>query len=164
MPSIMSLYVKSFKTSPPKYCRAFSSYYFSDIKEQFLLDFAIWIKEAGIKNSNKNGMPVKLRRLRAICNYAYKKDMYGVNMEAFNSLGDDIKLVETTSGAASEKSMEKIANIDRTLFSKREQLHLGMFLFIYYTVAWSMSMSATRHGIWCMKTKSSTNTSSFRKP
>lgn len=116
-----------------KYGRAFSSYYFSDITEQFLLDFAFWIKESGIRNGNKGGLPGKLRRLRAICNYAYKEGMYGVNMEAFNCLGDDIKWAETTSRAASEKSMEKIANIDRTLFSKREQLHLDLFLFSYYT-------------------------------
>lgn len=116
-----------------KYGRAFSSYYFSDITEQFLLDFAFWIKETGIKNGNKGGLPGKLRRLRAICNYAHKEGMYGVNMEAFNCLGDDIKWAETTSRAASEKAMEKIANIDRSLFSKREQLHLDLFLFSYYT-------------------------------
>lgn len=116
-----------------KYGRAFSTYYFSDITEQFLLDFAFWIKEQGIRNGNKAGLPSKLRRLRAICNYAHKEGMYGVNMEAFQVLGDDIKWGETTSRAASEKAIEKIANIDRTLFSTREQLHLDLFLFSYYT-------------------------------
>lgn len=116
-----------------KYGRAFSSYYFSDITEQFLLDFAFWIKEQGIRNGNKAGLPSKLRRLRAICNYAHKEGMYGVNMDAFKVLGDDIKWGETTSRAASEKSIEKIANIDRTLFSTREQLHIDLFLFSYYT-------------------------------
>lgn len=116
-----------------KYGRAFSSYYFPDITEQFLLDFAFWIKEAGIKNGNKGGLSSKLRRLRAICNYACKEGMYGVDMEAFKCLGDDIKWPETTSRAASEKAMEKIADIDRSLFSKREQLYLDLFLFSYYT-------------------------------
>ncbi len=74
-----------------KYGKAFSSYYFADITEQFLLDFAFWIKEQGIRNGNKGGLTSKLRRLRAICNYAYKEGMYGVNMEAFNVLGNDIK-------------------------------------------------------------------------
>ena len=94
-----------------KYDRAFSSYYFIDITEQFLLDYAFWIKETGIKNGNKGGLTTKLRRLRAICNYAYK----------------------TTSKAVSDKVIEKIANIDRTLFSPKEQLHLDLFLFSYYT-------------------------------
>lgn len=59
-----------------KYDRAFSSYYFIDITEQFLLDYAFWIKERGIRNGNKGGLTGKLRKLRAICNYAYKEGMY----------------------------------------------------------------------------------------
>ena len=74
-----------------KYNRSFSSYFFSDITEQFLLDFSFWIKAQGIKNGNKAGLTNKLRRLRAVCNYAKKQEMYGVNMDAFLCLGDDIK-------------------------------------------------------------------------
>lgn len=116
-----------------KYGKAFSSYFFTDITEQFLLDFAFWIKEQGIREGNKGGLTSKLRRLRAVCNYAKKQEMYGVNMDAFLCLGDDLKWPETTSKAVSDKVIEKIANIDRTLFSKKEQLHLDLFLFSYYT-------------------------------
>lgn len=115
------------------YGKAFSTYFFTDITEHFLLDFAFWIKEQGIRNSNKGGLTSKLRRLRAVCNYAKKQEMYGVNMDAFLCLGDDIKWPETTSKAVSDKVIEKIANIDRTLFTKKEQLHLDLFLFSYYT-------------------------------
>lgn len=116
-----------------KYNKAFSSFFFTDITEQFLLDFAFWIKEQGIREGNKGGLTSKLRRLRAVCNYAKKQEMYGVNMDAFLCLGDDLKWPETTSKAVSDKVIEKIANIDRTLFSKKEQLHLDLFLFSYYT-------------------------------
>ena len=116
-----------------KYGKAFSSYFFTDITEQFLLDFAFWIKEQGIREGNKGGLTSKLRRLRAVCNYAKKQEMYGVNMDAFECLGDDLKWPETTSKAVSDKVIDKIANIDRTLFSKKEQLHLDLFLFSYYT-------------------------------
>ena len=116
-----------------KYGKTFSSYFFQDITEQFLLDLAFWIKEQGIKNGNKGGLPQKLRLLRAVCNYANKLGMYGVNMAAFECLGNDIKWPETTSKAISAKSMNKIAAIDRTLLTKREQLHLDLFLFSYYT-------------------------------
>ena len=116
-----------------KYSKAFSTYFFTDITEQFLLDFAFWIKEQGIRNGNRGGLTSKLRRLRAVCNYARKQEMYGVNMDAFLCLGDDIKWPETTSRAVSDKIIEKIADIDRTLFSKKEQLHLDLFLFSYYT-------------------------------
>lgn len=116
-----------------KYNKAFSSFFFTDITEQFLLDFAFWIKEQGIREGNKGGLTSKLRRLRAVCNYAKKQEMYGVNMDAFLCLGDDLKWPETTSKAVSDKVIEKIANIDRTLFSKKEQLHFDLFLFSYYT-------------------------------
>lgn len=116
-----------------KYDKSFSSYFFTDITEQFLLDFAFWIKERGIRDGNRGGLTSKLRRLRAVCNYAKKQEMYGVNMDAFLCLGDDIKWPETTSKAVSDKVIEKIADIDRTLFSKKEQLHLDLFLFSYYT-------------------------------
>lgn len=116
-----------------KYNRSFSSYFFADITEQFLLDFSFWTKEQGIRNGNKAGLTHKLRLLRAVCNYAKKQEMYGVNMDAFLCLGDDIKWPETTSKAVSDKVIEKIANIDRTLFTKKEQLHLDLFLFSYYT-------------------------------
>ena len=33
-----------------KYEKAFSSYFFTDITEEFLLDFAFWLKERGIRN------------------------------------------------------------------------------------------------------------------
>lgn len=116
-----------------KYNKAFSTYFFADINEQFLLDFSFWIKEQGIRNGNKAGLPHKLRLLRAICNYARKQEMYGVDMEAFACLGDDIRWPETTSKAVSDKVIEKIANVDRTLFTAKENLHLDLFLFSYYT-------------------------------
>lgn len=116
-----------------KYNKAFSTYFFADINEQFLLDFSFWIKEQGIRNGNKGGLTHKLRLLRAVCNYARKQEMYGVDMEAFACLGDDIRWPETTSKAVSDKVIEKIANVDRTLFTAKENLHLDLFLFSYYT-------------------------------
>lgn len=35
--------------------------------------------------------------------------------------------------SSSETVIAKIANVDRTLFTKKEQLHLDLFLFSYYT-------------------------------
>lgn len=116
-----------------KYDRAFSSYFFQDITEQFLLDFSFWIKQRGIENGNKGGLTSKLRRFRAVCNYAKKEGMYGVNMKAFEILGNDIKWPETTSKAVPSQVIDKIAKIDRSLFTKKEQLHLDLFLFSYYT-------------------------------
>lgn len=116
-----------------KYNRALSTYYFKDITETFLLDFAFSIKEQGLKNGNRAGLTSKLRLLRAICNAAVKEGMYGASIEIFNCLGNDIKIPETTSKAVADTTIAKIENIDRTLFTKKEQMYLDLFLFSYYT-------------------------------
>ena len=50
------------------------TYFFTDITEEFLLDFAFWLKERGIRNGNKAGLTHKLRLLRAVCRLAEKKE------------------------------------------------------------------------------------------
>lgn len=115
-----------------KYNRALSTYYFKDITEDFLLDFAFFIKEQGIKKGNKAGLTSKLRLLRAICNVAVKENMYGASIEIFKCLGNDINLPETTSKAVADTTIAKIENIDRTLFTKKEKMYLDLFLFSYY--------------------------------
>lgn len=116
-----------------KYNRALSTYYFKDITETFLLDFAFSIKEKGIKNGNRAGLTSKLRLLRAICNVAVKEGMYGASIEIFKCLGNDINIPETNSKAVADTTIAKIENIDRTLFTKKEQMYLDLFLFSYYS-------------------------------
>lgn len=115
------------------YNRSFSSYYFKEINERFLLDYTLYIQKIGIENGNKGGLTQKLRRLRATCRYAEKQGIYGVDMKAFECLGDNIKWGATTSKATSAVVLAKLEDIDRSLFSKKEQLHLDLFLFSYYT-------------------------------
>lgn len=115
------------------YNRSFSSYYFKEINERFLLDYTLYIQKVGIKNGNKGGLTQKLRRLRATCRYAEKQCIYGVDMKAFECLGDNIKWEPTTSKATSHMVLEKLEAVDRSLFSQKEQLHLDLFLFSYYT-------------------------------
>lgn len=115
------------------YNRSFSSYYFKEINERFLLDYVLYIQKVGIENGNKGGLTQKLRRLRATCRYAEKQGIYGVDMKAFECLGDNIKWGPTTSKATSHVALEKLEVVDRSLFSKKEQLHLDLFLFSYYT-------------------------------
>ena len=99
-----------------KYDRAFSSYFFQDITEQFLLDFSFWIKQRGIENGNKGGLTSKLRRFRAVCNYAKKEGMYGVNMKAFEILGNDIKWPETTSKAVPSQVIDNKFNLSKIVY------------------------------------------------
>ena len=59
--------------------------------------------------------------------------MYGVRLDAFECLGDDIKWPETTSKAVPEKVINKLVSIDRTLFTEKENFCIDLFLFSYYT-------------------------------
>lgn len=115
-----------------QYCQSLSSFYFKDIGEQFLLDYMMYIRKRGIENGNKGGLTSKLRLLRAICRHAEKMGIYGVDMTAFDCLGDNLKWPETTSKAVSYQTIRRLEYIDRSLFSEKEQLYLDLFLFSYY--------------------------------
>lgn len=115
------------------YGKSLSSYFFKDIDAKFLTDYAFYLKRRGAENGNQGCLVTHLRMLRALCNYAAKLGMPGAGITAFDSLGDMIKWPETTSRAVSAKTIALLENIDRSLFSAKEQLHLDLFLFSYYT-------------------------------
>lgn len=115
------------------YGKSLSSYFFKDIDAKFLSDYAFYLKRRGVENGNQGNLVTNLRALRALCNYAAKLGMPGAGIAAFDSLGDMIKWPETTSRAVSAKTISLLENIDRSLFSAKEQLHLDLFLFSYYT-------------------------------
>ncbi len=115
------------------YNKSFSSFYFKDINERFLLDYTLYIQKRGIENGNKGGKVQKLRKLRAVCRQAENNGIYGVDMKAFECLGENMKWDTTTSKAVSYKDIAKIEHIDRSLFTKSENLYLDLFLFSYYT-------------------------------
>lgn len=115
------------------YGKSLSSYFFKDIDTKFLTDYAFYLKRRGVENGNQGCLVGHLRMLRALCNYAAKIGMPGAGIAAFDSLGDMIKWPDTTSRAVSAKTITLLENIDRSLFSDKEQLHLDLFLFSYYT-------------------------------
>ena len=91
-----------------EYRKGLSTFFFKDINERFLLDYTLYIQKVGIENGNKDGLTQKLRRLRATCRYAEKQGIYGVDMKAFECLGDNIKWGQTTSKATSHIALEKL--------------------------------------------------------
>lgn len=115
------------------YGKSLSSYFFKDIDAKFVTDYAFYLKRRGAENGNQGCLVTHLRMLRALCNYAAKLGMPGAGITAFDSLGDMIKWPETTSRAVSAKTIALLEHIDRSLFSAKEQLHLDLFLFSYYT-------------------------------
>ncbi len=115
-----------------KYNRALSSYHFKDISEEFLLDYTIYIKKLAAEKGNKGGLTVKLKQIKAMCNLATKMGIPCAPLTIFDCLGDNIKWDRTSSKAIPTESIYKIINIDRSGFSRVENLCLDLFTFSYF--------------------------------
>lgn len=111
------------KFTQQQYGKSFSTYYFADINAKFLHDFVFYTKGLALKNSTNSGLAVKLRILRAVCNYAKKRGTYGIDTTIFDDLGDNMKVSQSTSRAVSHKVIEKIEKMDR--WSSRSNWRVG---------------------------------------
>lgn len=116
-----------------KYNKPLSVFYFSDITKQFLLDFVLYTQKKGIANGNKAGLNQKLRKLRAIVNYAKGLNMYGANPEIFGCVEDKMKWHKFEPRTVSKRVIQLIENVDRSLLTPKEEFCLDLFLFSYYT-------------------------------
>lgn len=117
-----------------KYGRSFSTYFFPDITEKFVEDFVVYLQERGIKNGNKGNVPVKLGRFYGVFYYANKMKIAGVDFSVFESRKELMKKnKKITPKTLPIAVIKKIEDIDRSLFSKKENLYIDLFLFSYYT-------------------------------
>lgn len=115
-----------------KYHQDFSKYRFRDLTEKFIQDFVVWIQIQAAKNGTGGDVSGKLRKLRAVCLYAKEQGVYNVNLHAFQSFKEKLKLRITTPKGVSPEVMQQIEAFDRTLLTKNERLYLDLFLFSYY--------------------------------
>ena len=116
-----------------KYNKPLSVFYFSDITKQFLLDFVLYTQKKGIANGNKAGLNQKLRKLRAIVNYAKGLNMHGADPEIFGCVEDKMKWHKFEPRTVSKRVIQLIENVDRSLLTLKEEFCLDLFLFSYYT-------------------------------
>ena len=118
-----------------KYSKKFSSFYFHHITEKFLSDFVNYtLRRAKLKNANsQGGLPHKLGLLRAVFRYAYKRNMYGVNLGVFDSVQEYMQEKQPEPKTISPKSIVRIENMSRRDFTPKECFYIDLFLFSYYT-------------------------------
>lgn len=116
-----------------RYNRCFSSYYFHHINEKFLTDYSNYLLAKGARNGNRGGLPHKLKLLRAVVNTAKRLDIPGVNLGAFESVEVYMKNELSEPKTVSYGLIEQIECLDRTEFTKCENLHIDLFLFSVYT-------------------------------
>lgn len=115
-----------------KYERAFNSYYFPDITEQFLKDYVYFVMDEGAKNGNKGGLSVKLSCFYGTFYYAGKDRMPGADLDIFNCIEPQMKDLEEQPQTLPYWVIQKIENLDDSLFTKTERTHIDFFLFCFY--------------------------------
>ena len=109
-----------------------SRYHFTDITQQFLLDYTLYLEKKGIENGNKAGLRQRLRSLRALVKHAAKEGMYGANPDIFSAVREKMAWGQFESKAVDANIIRRMEFMDRSIFDEREQLHIDMFLFSFY--------------------------------
>lgn len=116
-----------------KYNRALSGYYFNEITEGFVNDYAFFIEKRGIENGNGGGLESRLRRLYGLLYYADKMNIPNVDLSVFERVKMKMKAKEFVPKTLPHEVILKIENVDRSLFTRLELFYIDLFLFSYYT-------------------------------
>lgn len=115
-----------------KYRREFSKYFFRDITEKFLLEFAMYEQQRGARNGNLGGVQQKLKVLHATFVGAKHHGVYNVRLSVFKAVRGKIKGPVHCPKSVSQATISTIEQFDRQKLNAKEQLYLDLFLFSYY--------------------------------
>lgn len=115
------------------YARSFHTFFFEDIDEVFFSDYALFLQKRGLENGNKGGVVNRLKSLRATINYASKAKLPGVDTSAYLGVQNKMQAGKTKPKTIPFEIFQLIENIDRSKFTKKQQLNIDAFLFSYYT-------------------------------
>lgn len=128
------LYLKSslVRYARSKFRRDFTKYRFSEINEQFLLDFCVYEQQRGAPSGTFGGIYGKLRMLYAVCAHAKREGIYGVDLEAFFVVKRKLYPKPTLPKAVSHEIIHLIEQTDRNRLTRCERIHLDLFLFSFY--------------------------------
>lgn len=116
-----------------KYGRDFSTYYFTEIDEEFLQAFVFYVEKRAIENNNNGGLRNKIHFLYLIVEEARKKNIRGADLEIFECVYEKFRQKETEPRTISYEDFLRIENFDRSLLTKKEQKWLDFYLFCFYT-------------------------------
>lgn len=115
------------------YKKSFSSYFFNDINEKFLLDFVIFLQERGIKNGNKGNITDRLRQFYGIFCYSNKMGMPGTDVSIFECVKHHVIKKKEVPQTIPFNVITQIEEMDRSCFKPLEILYIDMFLFSFYS-------------------------------
>lgn len=115
-----------------KYGKAFSTYYFEDITEQFLHDFIFYLQKNGIEKGHSGAVDSYLRKFYGVFYYANESNIPGANKKIFDCVRLQMRHKQYVPRTIPYEVFQQIENIDRSLFTSKENFHIDLFLMSYY--------------------------------
>jgi len=115
------------------YSKLFVNYHFKNITEEFILDYTLFLEKRGARRGNKGAVINRLKKLRAVCNYADKLKIPGVNLKLFDCVSEKMQNRKFEPKTIPHEYIQKIEKLDKSIFTKPQQFHIDLFLFSFYT-------------------------------
>ncbi|GAB6119757.1 phage integrase SAM-like domain-containing protein [Dysgonomonas termitidis] len=115
-----------------KYKKGFSSYYFTNLNETFLNDYTVYLQVRGAEKGNKGGVIQKLKKLKAVCNYASQRQIPGATTGIFKCVDQKMKTNKFIPKTIPYYVIQEIERMDKNGFTKKQLFHIDLFLFSFY--------------------------------
>ena len=110
-----------------KYGRKLESYYFTDITQQFVEDFAVYRKKLAITKGTSGDISTIFRALYGICQRAIKLNVPDVDLSVFESTRQHSRSKQFEPRSIPRVVMSKIENFDRSFLTRVEKFYLDLF-------------------------------------
>ncbi|MBF0648571.1 phage integrase SAM-like domain-containing protein [Dysgonomonas sp. GY75] len=116
-----------------KYNRQFQSFHFNHITEDFLNEYVMYLQKRGVRNGNEGGLVHRLKKLRAVVNYAHNvlKNPHA-EVDIFKCVESKMKHRKFIPKSVPHSVILQIEDMDKTRLSRLELFHLDLFLFSFY--------------------------------
>lgn len=115
-----------------KYSKAFSTYYFEDITEQFLHDFIFYLQKNAIQKGHNGAVDSYLRKFYGVFYYANENGIPGADKKLFDCVKLQMRHQQYVPRTIPYEVFQQIEDIDRSLFSEKENFHIDLFLMSFY--------------------------------
>lgn len=115
------------------YGKSFSTYYFMDIDEKFLKDFVLYLQERGIREGTDASLPERLKKFVGVFYNANLMGQPYTDKKIFECVRPYFKRKENPPQTIPYGIITQIEDMDRSLFSYKENFWIDLFLFSFYS-------------------------------
>lgn len=121
------------------YRKDFLRYYFGDIDSQFLSFYVAYLTKKGEQEGHSGAIRARLATLKAVFHYAKLSLQMDIDMDIFSCVNQHLKMKPSLHEPLSYDIVRKIENLDKKQFTKKQLLHIDLFLFSVYAHGMSVS-------------------------